>query len=216
MKAEKYKRILEKFTDIESEYRPWMKRLFNFDNKTGSTNGHILVYCDRLGEFDDMSKNVSKIIPTENKNSVIKISTIIDMVSLMPKVDCYDEIKANCDACNGSGEVEFEFNHSSKDYYVEAECPVCEGDGAIFTKSDKPNGKTETDSSFFIKIGECAFSAKNLNQIYGICKDLEVDEIKIISQSEFNQPTLFLIGDINVLLMGNVFEKEKIHSTINI
>lgn len=44
---------------------------------------------------------------------------------------CHGAPTAACSACDGSGEVEWEFEHEGRDYDMSAACPICDGEGRI-------------------------------------------------------------------------------------
>lgn len=200
-----YLKILNKIAKKDN-FTDWMEKPFNAFGKSIATNGYCLVATPMCGEFINRDDIIKSIYPFEfNLNKKIKLQEIKDKLALIPIVDCYDEKEEECDACDGSGTVDFEFEYSRKTYEMEGECPVCEGEGTILQKSKTPNGKKELDYNKLIQIGLCAFHLERIEEIIYIAESIGVDEVVMVYQKLHNRPSLFLIGDIEYLAMSTIY-----------
>ena len=194
-------KLLHKFCSNDI-LRSWTMKPFNVGNRTVATNGYCLLSTPLQDEFTDKSKNIKTVYPLEyNINKTILVVELKQKIKDFPLLDCYDEIKTKCDACNGDGEVEFEFYHSCKTYQIEHDCPVCDGQGTIITQSKTPNGKKEFDYTKFFKIGNSIFNVARIEELIYVADTLNADMINIVNQTEPNKPSLFVIKDVEMLLM---------------
>lgn len=203
MNTELYKQILGLFiADVDSERRAWMHTPFSFRDKAGATNGMSMVMVPRFGDYEDQSSKVDKIYPLPyNCEKEISLQVLKDAIAKAPLLDDYDETVGECDACYGEGEVEFEFSHHRRDYTLDVECPVCEGEGKIVKKSDTPNGKKFPDTSKAIRVGDSVFSIERLNELVKTAGLIGANHIALVHQDGARSANLFTIADVEVLTM---------------
>lgn len=189
---------------IKGEYS-WMKDIFHANNKTMATNGYSLVVVPKLFEkFPDYSEKIKDIYPVpQNMDKLIKINELKEKLSLFPRVD-YCEVEEECDACDGDGFVSYEFSHDMQIYHTESECPVCEGKGACLQAITQ--SKKVIDGTKLFKIGKHAFHVDRIEELIFIADTLKED-IKLVGQGEVNKPTLFRVGDIELLQMAVITNK---------
>lgn len=196
--------ILEQIC-AKDDMREWMSRPFNASGKSMATNGYTLVATPMCGFFDSREDNVKSVYPFEkNIWKLIAIQEIKEKLALFPTVDCFDKEEQQCNACYGSGSVDFEFDYGSNTYHLDGECPVCEGEGITAQKSKIPNGKKEFDYTKLFQIGVCAFNVNRINELIYVAEQLQKDTVLLIHQTLPNKPTAFLIGEVELLLMPSV------------
>ena len=196
-----YLSLLNKFVGQETD-RVWMNTPFNACEKTISTNGHLLIATPYQNGFECRDEKVQSVYPFEyNMNFKIPLSEIKEKVKNFPMVDCFDESEVKCDACDGEGEVSYEFRHRGRFYSAEQECPVCDGQEVIDSGSNVPNGKKEYDTDMVFKIGECTFSISEIEELVFIAETLQAEYLTIVKQTGRHKPTWFVIKSVEVLLM---------------
>lgn len=190
---------------IKNDIRDWMTEPFNANGKSMATNGYYLVATPICGDFINREDKIKSVYPLEhNQNKRIKLQEIKDKLALFPTVDCFDETEQECNACYGSGTVDFEFEYSRKTYEMEGECPVCEGEGTTLQTSKTPNGKKELDYNKLFQIGVCAFNVDLVNKLIFIAESIGVDEVVLVSQTLPHRPSVFLIDDVEFLAMSTI------------
>jgi hypothetical protein len=149
-----------------------------------------------------LEDKLKTVYPIEyNQTKFIYLSQLKEAFSKAPLLDDYDETEVECSACYGEGEVEYEFSHGRKDYTIESECPVCEGQGVIIGKSDKPNGKKIIDYTKLITIGNSTFNIERLQDVVKVAELLGVKNISLVFQGKPSQGNLFKVGDAEILIM---------------
>ncbi len=189
----------------KNEIGDWMTEPFNASGKSMATNGYCLVATPICGEFINRDDKIKSVYPLEkNQNKPIKLQEIKDKLALFPTVDCFDETEQECNACYGSGTVDFEFEYNRKTYEMEGECPVCEGEGTTLQTSKTPNGKKEFDHNKLFQICLCAFNAERINELIFIADGIGVDEVVLVNQTLPHRPSVFLIGDVEFLVMSTL------------
>lgn len=182
--------------------RDWMSKPFNVGNSTVSTNGYILISTPLQEGFEDLSNKTKGVYPMDfNLDTKILVSELKQKINDFPKVDCFNEEEKKCDACNGYGDVDFEFSHNGKDYESNQDCPVCDGSGVFNTVSKTPNGKKELDCNKFFGIGNSVFNVARIEELLEVAETLEADEITLVNQTQPNKASLFKIKEVEVLLM---------------
>jgi hypothetical protein len=191
--------LLNRFTSKEDN-REWLKSPFNAGNRTIATNGDCLLSVPLQEGFIDRSERIKHIYPIGHTiNIPISVAILKQKLSEFPFVDCFDEIKIECDACDGSGLVDFVFYHNGTEYELREECPVCDGLG-IKTQSKIPNGK-KLDYDKFFRIGNCIFNVARIEDLIYIADFLSADYVNIVNQTAENKPTLFKIKNVEFLVM---------------
>jgi hypothetical protein len=204
----KYETILNHLTSKEDEAIEWTTKPFSLGNYSAATDSVTLVVTPKIGDFIDMSEIVLNVIPKINMNVEISVQELKEKMSLIPFVDCYDDIEKDneCEACDGFGEVDYIFEYNGKTYEINEDCPICDGSGTIENKEKIPNGKKEYSTEQTIKIGVCHFYNYVLEKLIFVADVLEADTVNIISQTKSNCPCLFQIKEVEVLLMPTTNE----------
>lgn len=193
--------LLNKFK-ANDDRRDWISKPFNVGNKTVSTNAYILIATPLQKGFEDLPDKTKGVYPMDFiLDKKILVSELRQKLNDFPKVDCFDEEEKECDACDGYGEVDYEFSHNGKNYEREEECPVCEGSGVIEKISKTPNGKKELDYNKFFGIGNSVFNVARIKELLEVAETLNSDEIILVNQTQPNKASLFKVKEVEVLLM---------------
>ena len=104
-----------------------------------------------------------------------------------------------CETCEGSGQVEWEFEHYTRDF----DCPVCDGSGW----SEKKRGRKTGGKTF----GKCVVNIKgayfHVDKFYKLIQVREIlgGEIELISYSKPTSGVLFKVGVCEILLMPAMY-----------
>lgn len=204
-------KLLETFNSFTSDNN--LKKVMNspieHEGKIYATDAHVLIrmdkqHCDFDINNEYVSPNFEAVMPKRNMDSLFSIN--------VPFLDAYkteDEFKEvgedeECDTCKGSGDVEWEFEEHTKD----DDCPICKGSGY-----KKESRRVKTGKKTFVT-GDC-FS---INGVYVDMKYLlkvaEVagtfgKEIKLVSLSLPNEPILFEVGFLEILVMPVMWENAR-------
>ena len=188
--------------------RPTFNAPFEFKDYVYATDVMVLIRCKKENiDFEitndgKVPKDIEAIIPKEN----------------MSKVLCFDRDKFNafmledeytggedveCDTCNGEGEVEWEFEH----YTLEADCPVCDGSGIQSEGKKIMTGRKTFAKTDLVKLNGIHLSAQRFNTLLK-AQDIIGGEITAINLGESISPSMFRVGNCEVLLMGIRYIKE--------
>jgi len=188
----------------EDAMRVWMRKSFNVGNKTASTNGWVLVVTPKIDDYEDYSHMVKGVYPVEyNTNKVINVDELKEKMKIIPQIDSFDieEEEIECEACNGDGVVDFEFDYGGRTYEHESDCPICDGEGVIYKEKKVFNGKKEYDPEYVIKIGVCRFLIRRIEDLLFVSDTLQAKEITLVSQIDPCSGNLFKIKDVEILVM---------------
>lgn len=204
-KKAQYLAIHETVID-KTNYVLWMQEPFRFDDKTASTEGHIMVVTPSVGGYQLRPvKNTYPIKATMLAS--FKVSRLAEAIKNAPMIDCYDEEEIKCEACNGEGEVVTEFSYQRRNYEIEVDCPICDGEGVTYKRSDQPNGKKEFNSVDSLKIGRSFYKYELVEKVLKIATILNADEINVLDQS-FDKMYMCLDGgDVEILLMSRIVDE---------
>lgn len=208
IKMNDYKKILELCVSND-DLRAWMQKPFMIEDKIMSTNGHILciVPYKLIGEhyyLHTTPNNILSVIPTPSENRLLTITKaeLRELMSLCPMVDDYEEVgqDKDCEACDGFGDVDFEFYYEGKNYYSNSECPICQGEGLTEKVVRKPNGKKVIDTESIVEIMQSWFRMETISVLNQVCQILDSDAL-LISQEKDMSANLFQIGEVRLLIM---------------
>lgn len=198
----------------DDELRPVMHNPFEFNGKVSATNGYALISCDKSHcDFEFLNPhtppNVEAIIPKSNKHDILPINAV--MFEKYKDVDDVDYIgeEVECDHCDGSGEVEWSYEHYERSF----ECPVCDGDGYESRAKEVLNGK-KTFGNHSVNLNDSYFSMKLFYKLIQVQEILEAKEIILLHQSMANRGHLFRIGFCDILLMPIVYPENTLETLI--
>lgn len=215
----KYITILEGGTSSD-DARDWMKKPF-----LETIRGYLFVcattpFCSILirakyfgdhiaaikEKYDFLLENrIDPIFPTYtdfNKVAIntIPLSVLKNIIAEFPREDEYTDDTKECEECNGSGSVEWEYKNYTKD----DDCPVCDGAGELETTPKKTGNKVFAAGNR-ISIGNSYFMPERVQDLLRIAEILDCD-IDLIHQDAPTKPSLFRIENCLVLLAPCKFE----------
>ena len=105
---------------------------FSIGDWTYATDGRMLVRVPRLADVPEYDGPAWTIQPpqylTDNPPGDVWLP-IPELPPATPDVPCQKcggKAPETCPACDGDGEVEYEFDYGGTTYTIEHECPVCE------------------------------------------------------------------------------------------
>lgn len=170
----------------EDESRKWSLKPFYFENKAIATDFHTMLILDNAlvdGLEYTEKTNVLDVVPLKrNLNVELDFSKFnFNKVKIEQ-----DKI---CNECDGSGEVEWEYEtHQKQD-----DCPECHGTGFEFITPKK-------DLVFF-EIGKSQFSLEVCKKIFDTTKALKETKVFLVYQESENRCSVLKIGDCEMLAM---------------
>ena len=188
----------------KDQFRPEMQNPFEFNGYTYATNGCILVRCKKEHidfEFqnDYEPPNPESVIFKKNANRILDVDKI-DWEGLMTEDDFnIIDNRTECEVCNGEGEVEYEFSHNGKDYYINHDCPVCEGKGVTGEYKKVPNGGKRFPNGLGIKIGHLVFVPEIIYPIKKV-KELMDEDVFLVAINEGLKPIMIKCGILEILI----------------
>lgn len=225
-----YDKILAMFISNDETLTSYIQKPFTIDENVFCTDTIQFVFFNKslLSDFENINEqlenikqNVLKVIPLNNMYKALSLELLTEAISAVPLVDDFD-IKTEegiCDACYGTGDVDFTFEHNFKDYELEGECPICEGTGKSIQKEEILNGKKVLDPEANIQILSSTFRIKYVLKLKEIAELLNEKHIYILHHLSNMGCTVFKIGEVNILLMptflGTAILQEKIAFKIN-
>lgn len=188
------------------KYRDWMNTPFVIGNKAYSTDAHFLTIIDaeKVENYKELpileAKKLNGVVPEErNKSFDIEVSKIKADFEKAPQIDCYDIVGEDIDCleCDGSGNVEWEYEHHTKDF----DCPICDGEGKTSVAEQIKNGKTKVDDYLCVKIGNSFFYANKLDKIVKTAEKIQAKTITLTYQDTPNRGSMFKLNDLEILVM---------------
>ena len=195
----KLKKAFDLFLGTD-ELRPEFNNPFEINGFVYATNTHALIRTKKEN-IDFAFKNecklpdVESVIPEINESLFMELKN--EMFEILKTEVEYKMVGQDieCLTCDGSGEVEWEFEHYTKDF----DCPKCHGSGYSAEKRKvKTGGKTFDFLN--VKLKDSYF---NINVFYLLIQAREIlgGEIELINYKNQSSHTMFKIGVYEVLLM---------------
>lgn len=147
-------------------------------------------------EYNEIkSPNSEQVFRREsNRNKVYTLDGLKALFALIPEVG-FEE----CDACDGRGRVDFEFEYDGDTYYKSGDCPICEGSGQkelLIKEKDFRYGVMFEPDSYPIK-------QKYLEILYNTMNTLGINSALLVySDSIFYK--FQLSKDIDIMFCGYI------------
>lgn len=151
----------------------------------------------RVYDLDESAKYNRVIIEERNQSLKYKVQDFEDAVEKTPfvLVKKGDE----CEACDGDGYVDFEFDHEMKTFYHEAACPICDSKGEV---NIRETDEKEYDYEFRTQIGKDHFSAIQLKRLAEAARIAQQEYIYLTYQCQEGLRTnVFQIADVEIMQM---------------
>lgn len=198
----------EKFLDRfvhPSDWHEGVKKPFYREGFVYATNRTIMVrvpYRDleRLYDTVEKPKNLPKF-PEPTCDIELPISMLVETLKSIPKCEerRVEGKAAECDECEGSGEVEWTYEDSDgEEHQKNFDCPICNGYGKVKTKNFYREWR-------YTSINGVAFRNNELIIMAQAAHDLGLDSIKISHLPESCSPARFqLQHNIDIIIMAAV------------
>lgn len=200
-----YLDILNKFCE-QNELCAHFGRPFYALGKSMATDLHTLVVTPRISGCKEQAGNIDKIKSiypvTPNMNKVYEVSALENALDKCPSTDKYEYPTKKCEACNGFGMVDFEFSYNCKNYSLEEDCPICNGEGEIEIKSENAtNIKKVYEDGVFLKMQGCRFTPYNIADLIYLAQKLNEKKVSFVYADCIKEkPKLcgFQIGEVEI------------------
>lgn len=199
----------------QDEYRSWMNKPFIVNDLAIATDAHALISCSSMlapgvGPLEDYDQNnvlqVMAFYP--NVEYIINVSELEEALAKCPMVP----EMAECESCSGEGEVEFEYFYKGRSYTTDDDCPICDGNGEIRSKS----GKKEVDTSALVKVKNSYFSTKYIAKMAALSTLFNSSTVTLIHQTTPLLHSVFQVDKMNLLIMPMRFEKGEDDKVIHV
>lgn len=209
--------LLMLFTD---KVRRDIKTPFTMGDYTWATNTYTLLFLPKQ-EGDNYPNNGTiqpyfSMIEKQTRPITYSLQDLKDLLGEKVMQPVYEEIK--CEDCDGLGKVEFEyFSPIEKDfYYLDHECPVC--NGSKIKEGDKI-GEEACYKPFVFKIKNATFNSEIFKCIIDVCEFYSESVFHLVSKSNKHKEHLFKVNEAYVLIMPFVYDEEfdsgKVVKTLN-
>lgn len=109
---------------------PWSAGVWSY-----ATDNRAAIRAERLEEFGERPSNVETAASLDAILDGAAGPTWYDIPAMPPAPGtcpkCHGATRVKCEACEGDGRVEWEFEYGGRTYDMDADCPVCDGDGRV-------------------------------------------------------------------------------------
>lgn len=198
--------LLSLFYNKEDDLHPYITAPYLKNGYVCATDAHILIRIKAEilnGEYKETERcNID--LPSDNCNFIISLQEIEKILSSIPQVE--EKVKVGedikCMECDGTGEVEWEYQDRSGHYhYEDHECPICEGSGFDSESQYVKTGRMIPDNECTIQIRSIVFKAKFIEVLSKAMKIIGIDEIQCVHQAPA-KPCIFRVDDnIEIIIM---------------
>jgi len=208
----KHQQILERFCGTD-EMRAWMMTPNKVGDKVVATDSVFMaiipaIHDPERKEADEKTKTMLiRFLNTKKEIShTIPLENIQQALAKCQK----KKVPATkiCQCCKGDGYVEYDFEYDSKTYEKELECPICNGDGEV-NDPTKPSTLEYSDGQY-LKIKESYFFPKVVEALEFTTRTLGEKECVLIFQESRESKSVFLVGDVEILLMPALYTNESV------
>lgn len=131
----------------------------------------------------------------------VTMSMLADTLASVPTVKEQIEVKPaiECEECNGTGEVVWEYQSLHKTHQKEAVCPVCDGRGIFAKAVYKETGRTIPDPKAKIEVGNAILLVRDVQKLVGAMEFFRADSVHLVRDE--SQTTWIIDEDIFIILM---------------
>ena len=190
----KYQKALNLFTGYD-QYREWAQEPHTQGEYVYASEGHVAIQIEkRLLEYDYSEierPNFSSVFQVRQK--IDEVMTFKDLLRAYNSIPCTTLEK--CDACDGKGKVDYEFEYDCTTYTQSGECPICGGQGTVESRIPKKDFRYSVllvDSYSAIK--QCYFEV-----LVSAMQTLEVDSVRLAGWND--SAILFEVCEgVNILI----------------
>ena len=162
-----YDMALRHFTDINS-MRDFAHEPFCQGGHVYATDSYIAIQIRKELVGDEYKAlefpNISRLFRYEkNRDVVIALEDLNGLYESIPDVS-FEE----CDACGGTGKVDYEFEHYGEKFYRRWDCPVCNGKGSVdssITKKDYRYGIKFEENNLVVRQTHLVILIKTMRRL---------------------------------------------------
>lgn len=182
------------------KYRPVLNQAFKQGDMVCATDAITLITIpiSLIGfNYPDQDKpDVSSVLNIRKEcHEIIELSWLKELYHNVPIIN--ETYK--CEACAGTGMVDYEFYFNGTTYTEEEECPVCRGEGHL-----GETGEMIKDPQYDIDIHGNPFKSGRVLKMINLMKLLEITSCVLVSNPS-SEPNLFRFENgINVILMPSL------------
>lgn len=182
------------------KYRPVLNQAFKQGDMVCATDAITLITIpiSLIGfNYPDQDKpDVSSVLNIRKEcHEIIELSWLKELYHNVPIIN--ETYK--CEACAGTGMVDYEFYFDGTTYTEEEECPVCRGEGHL-----GETGEMIKDPQYNIDIHGNPFKSGRVLKMINLMKLLEITSCVLVSNPS-SEPNLFRFENgINVILMPSL------------
>lgn len=182
------------------KYRPALNQAFKQGDMVCATDAITLVAIpiSLIGfNYPDQDKpDVSSVLDIRKEcHEIIELSWLKELYNDIPMINK----TYKCEACDGTGMVDYEFYFDGTIYTEEEECPVCRGEGHL-----GETGEMIKDPQYNIDIHGNPFKSGRVLKMINLMKLLEITSCVLVSNPS-SEPNLFRFENgINVILMPSL------------
>lgn len=202
IESNKYSDLVDVFMSFTSDdnSRLYANNPFTKGETTFATDSVSLIYTHRdnlPGLFATEKYDLSAERYIRDPNSNIHVP-VADLNPFKTEVE-YSTVdkRAECKTCDGTGDVEWEFEGYTKD----DDCPECKGKGVIGEFLKKPTGEMTFGAMMYVKIKGVLFHASQIHRLFETAKKLKSDVYLTHVPDKLDAFT-FQIGVVNVVVMS--------------
>lgn len=210
----KLQKVFDLFTSNDP-LKPVFHKPFVHQGLLCATDSHSMIYCDEsLGDFEVevplACPDIRGVIPEVNCNRLL----ITSREALAP-LKTRPVFTTNgvpefieCRHCNGEGQVDWEFDHYTK----EGDCPYCQGQGETENNLFQKIATGEFEYEGVVLVSGCIFKASLFARLFSVQSEFGTD-IRMLSHNGIQKGTLFFVDPVHVLIMPMLThneEKEKV------
>ena len=128
-------------SDLERYKTPWSRGEWSY-----ATDCKMVIRIPRLDEFSERGENDGDTNRIDDLFAAVTGPTWYDVPANVPDAPgpcprCHGVPSVKCEACDGDGQVEWEFSHRGRSYDLVDDCPVCDGAGTVECKHCGGMGK---------------------------------------------------------------------------
>lgn len=213
--------LLSLFTGVD-KFRPALAFPNMKDGVVYATDGHVLISIPEENlalkyETKDNYPNAQKTLDryVESNKDEMKVSMSAIAKELIKARIEVDKKELNCEECNGTGELEWEYEdkkHTS--HYEDFECPVCKGERT--SKEEHPFARIrlqmiEDENGDFlgIDVGHFSFHPFQLYRLFMVALIHNIETVVLHYNKDEYGGVLAYFGKTTVLIMPRKNNRKK-------
>ena len=179
-----------------------------FNKRNGqvwATDGHVLISVDphRLsGDYPKLKLGEPVGFAVHTCDMTVTMSMLEETLASVPKIKEQIEVQParECEECDGTGEVMWEYRSLYRTHQMEAVCPVCDGKGIFEKAVYKETGRTIPDQKARIEVGNAIILVRDIQRMVSAMEFFHADSVRLVRDE--CQTTWVIDEDIFIILMS--------------